>query len=480
MTTTTTTPAPLATAAPVNREDWLRVFAGMFRARFEAIEGVELPDADKLRFSCGWTSTGRRSTRIGEHWGPASSADGAHEIFISPRLDNVVEVGQTLVHELVHAAIFPNRMHGADFRRVALAVGLAGHMRSTHAGEELRSAIETVAAAVGPYPHAKLDASRLVPPAPPQQNRQLLCWCTSCGYKVRAARGWLDLATPLCPMGHGSMIRQDTLQAVIATVSTDSETGMPTLTRTTTTPVAAPVAPEMIDAPFTPAAWVLRAAAALGGELLELSDVDAFVMLECTNAQLARETDVAATAATVQAADSGTSAYTLAGDGSSLAELVHGNRPYAMHTSASWNDPSKTNLKIKRPGRMTLASALRDLIERGFCRRPLDDDGAEIDGLFCLTDKGRTDDPDGTPEQSAEQTAAAVAARANRFAAAVGERFVPAPTTSEPTPAQRAVEVAEAPRSNRFANLEIDDVEPVEPVAPAPRRRRALEIDDAA
>ena len=89
--------------SPVNpythREAWLHAAADQLRAMF-AQKGYVVPTC---QVSCGFASTGVRSGHIGQCWSRRSSRDGINQIFISPALEDPVEVLDTLVHELVPA-----------------------------------------------------------------------------------------------------------------------------------------------------------------------------------------------------------------------------------------------------------------------------------------------------------------------------------------------------------------------------------------
>ena len=50
-------------------------------------------------------------------------------IFISPSLDDPVEVLDTLVHELAHAVDDCEHKHGKEFAEIAKLVGLEGDMK---------------------------------------------------------------------------------------------------------------------------------------------------------------------------------------------------------------------------------------------------------------------------------------------------------------------------------------------------------------
>lgn len=454
--------AQIAPAAPVNREDWLRRLADALRPWF-ADRGFELPEA--INYSCGWTSTGRRSTRVGEHWGP--EANGSHEIFISPRKSDGLEVAAILAHELVHAAVFPVSGHGPDFRECATAVGLEGPMRSTHAGAALAVELQRLIDELGAYPHTSLGAAALIPSTPRQTNRQILCWCTRCGYRVRAARNWLDIATPLCPMpGHGSMVREDTRQTVEVVVQRDEAANVPTVSRQTLTPstlLGAEVAelsgrelqertrPELVEAPFTVKQWALRAIEALGGESVEVNDVESFILVEATNRELSADVATERTA-----------------------RRVRSGRLFSVPVSdTARREHAASRFAVARPSRTRLVASMRDLVASGHLEHA-EIEGTLVETLFCLTDKGRTEDPEAAPEATEADHAAAVERRGNRFAAALAENLVDDSFAEQAAPAERAG------RSNRFAALDLDDaptVEAPETPAAAPRSRRFAALD---
>lgn len=183
-----------------NREAWLMAFTILFRPRFQEL-GSPLPD--KLRVSCSFPSRGGikqsgKATTIGQCWYPDHSADGTTEVFVSPTIADPVNVAEILVHELVHAALGPGHGHGKVFKRLALAVGLEGKMTATYAGSRLRTDLAPMLRALGPYPHASLDATAA---EKKQTTRLIKVTCSYCDYSVRVTRKWLDEAGgPLCPV----------------------------------------------------------------------------------------------------------------------------------------------------------------------------------------------------------------------------------------------------------------------------------------
>src|SRR3546814_2684356 len=67
--------------------------------------------------------------------------------------------------------------------------------------------IAPILESVGPLPHARLDTDGESTAPKKQKTRMLKCECATCGYTVRTARKWLELAgAPLCPIeDHGQM-----------------------------------------------------------------------------------------------------------------------------------------------------------------------------------------------------------------------------------------------------------------------------------
>src|SRR5271156_3243260 len=85
------------------REAWLNHAVELTRAHLRDSAQVDVPQA--IRVSCGFPGGGSARTRIGECWSSTASKDGQVEMFISPVLDNAVDVLAVLVHEAIHAAV---------------------------------------------------------------------------------------------------------------------------------------------------------------------------------------------------------------------------------------------------------------------------------------------------------------------------------------------------------------------------------------
>jgi hypothetical protein len=181
-----------------DREDWLLQLRDEVAPWYEA-QGWELPS---VRIGVGFPSTGRKSKRIGECWMAEASEDKHSEIFIHPGYADSVDVAGTVVHELIHAAVNAdgkNKKHGPVFKKVALAIGLAGPMRATHVGPELAKKLDDIIKRIGKYPHAKLNTEGMSSHGPKQKNRMLKASCPECQYIIRASKACFEIGVPPCP-----------------------------------------------------------------------------------------------------------------------------------------------------------------------------------------------------------------------------------------------------------------------------------------
>jgi hypothetical protein len=92
------------------REQWLHALTGLLRGYFRG-RGYDLPN--NLRMAVGYTSKGAKAKSIGEAHSDKASADGQHEIFITPAIGDALRIGDILVHELAHLAVGINQKHGS-------------------------------------------------------------------------------------------------------------------------------------------------------------------------------------------------------------------------------------------------------------------------------------------------------------------------------------------------------------------------------
>lgn len=178
-----------------NREAWLTELAYNLEDLIQNTSGIMMP---KYRISIGFPSRGALSTKqrvIGQCWDGFVSASGHSELFISPLLENPVDVAATVAHEMVHANVGCKHGHKAPFARVAFGIGLAGKVTSTHAGDTFKKYVDPILKSLGEYPHTAmvLNTGRK-----PQATNMLKVMCEECGYTIRTTRKWLDKGTPLC------------------------------------------------------------------------------------------------------------------------------------------------------------------------------------------------------------------------------------------------------------------------------------------
>jgi hypothetical protein len=177
------------------REEWLTAAVEEFRAVFAAKAS---PIPLKVRVTCGFPSTARRSGAIGECWADTASADKAMEIMVSPVLSDPFRVVDVLVHELCHTTA-GSMNHGIAFQKVADAMhlipaaGKAGY-KATTGGDAFKQAYGAIIDGLGAYPHAQLSMTS----RKKQDTRMFKAICPTCGYTVRLSKKWADKGLPNC------------------------------------------------------------------------------------------------------------------------------------------------------------------------------------------------------------------------------------------------------------------------------------------
>lgn len=184
----------------LNREHWLNVAIKRLQNDFAV---AELTIPNNVKVSCGWTSKGAKGKagfqRIGECWSPVSSSGGFHEIFISPRIDDGVQVLATLVHELIHACVGVEHKHDRFFGKYAKRLNLEGKLTATTPNQKLTERLNALIGEIGDYPHARMET--LTNGKKKQTARMLKVECPECGYTVRIADKWIQEGCPTCPCG---------------------------------------------------------------------------------------------------------------------------------------------------------------------------------------------------------------------------------------------------------------------------------------
>jgi hypothetical protein len=196
-----------------SRENWLHAAIDMLRPMFVQI-GAELPET--IHVSVGFSSKGKGGeNRVirGECWSRAASEDGANHVFISPEIGDTATVLAVLMHELVHVSDDNASGHKAHFAEAATRLGMTSPFTTATPDMALSAELIVMAAELGDYGHAKLDAhaAKRVPVGPggepvkvtsgpaTQTNRHIKLVCGEHGqYSLRLSRGVLDMGAPGC------------------------------------------------------------------------------------------------------------------------------------------------------------------------------------------------------------------------------------------------------------------------------------------
>ena len=173
------------------REAWLQSAVHALEPIFSKA-GFAIPP---VKLSCGWPASSSPRSTLGQCWPRERSGDMVNEIFISPRLEDPVEVLDTLVHELCHAIDDCHSGHGQDFKDIAHCVGLEGPAKSAHATEELKVRLMMIADRLGNYPHKAI----VFPPPRASNQQRAKARCGQCGYEVSLLKKWESMGPPICP-----------------------------------------------------------------------------------------------------------------------------------------------------------------------------------------------------------------------------------------------------------------------------------------
>jgi hypothetical protein len=178
--------------AKFNRESWLQSAVKEVSLLFRSV-GYSVP---KVQISVGFTGSGKHTNSIGECWPTVLALDNVNHIFITPTLDEPVQILEVIVHELVHAIDDCNHKHGQEFKLIATKIGLEGPMRATTAGATLSIELHRVAKLLGKFPHKKLKLreKRLFMRKRPSAE------CPKCEYRVPMLKLYLQFGAPLCPI----------------------------------------------------------------------------------------------------------------------------------------------------------------------------------------------------------------------------------------------------------------------------------------
>lgn len=182
----------------MNREAWLQAAVERVNSLLRDLADVEVPE---VRVSVGWPSRGGTSLKrrtVGECWKPHTASDGISQIYISPVLEDPVDILGVLTHELIHAWDRGESGHRGAFVKASKAVGLTAPWTATSVGPDLKPLLEEVVEDLGEYPHVKLTPSVK---EKVQSTRMIKLECPICGYIARTTRKWIETGLPSCPDG---------------------------------------------------------------------------------------------------------------------------------------------------------------------------------------------------------------------------------------------------------------------------------------
>ena len=177
----------------INREKWLLEFTAMAGQDIFGPAGYTLP---AVHVSVGFPTASENSKVAGACHSRASSADNINQIFITPALDDSLEIASTLLHELAHAIDDCQNGHKGPFKTICDAIGLVGPLTSTTLGDAVAIQCNDIIDVLGPIPHAALKSAKKK-----QTSRQLKVECGACAAVMRMSKKYLELidVTSHCP-----------------------------------------------------------------------------------------------------------------------------------------------------------------------------------------------------------------------------------------------------------------------------------------
>lgn len=191
------------------REQWLEAAVELLRPIFKG----KNHDIPPVKVSTGWPSRGglaKAKRTLGQCWEKTASEDEkTAQIFISPLLLEKFDLDpwgvlSVLTHEVCHAVAGPQQAHGKKFRGIGKDVGLEGKAAHMVAGPDLLERFKQWLAALGPYPHQKLNPS--LSGIKKQGTRMIKCVCGDCDYTCRTTKKWIDdVGAPLCACNKEAM-----------------------------------------------------------------------------------------------------------------------------------------------------------------------------------------------------------------------------------------------------------------------------------
>lgn len=191
----------------LTREEWLT------EASYFIIDDIMsdfLPEdfePPKIRISVGFLSN-KATKAIAVCYKKEASTDGTNEIFVTPTMDDTLQILGALTHELIHAMDNCESGHQHFFAKLARQVGLEGKLTATYAGEQLTAKLQDIIDTLGNIPHSKLD---LTIAKKKQTTRMVKVTCNRCDFTFRTTKKHIeniDSAHTTCPacMSYATLI----------------------------------------------------------------------------------------------------------------------------------------------------------------------------------------------------------------------------------------------------------------------------------
>jgi hypothetical protein len=180
-----------------NREAWLTELALQVQPIFRGFRVAP------YRVTCGWPSRGAvglKSRVIGQCHGAQSSKGGFHELFISPVLEEPLQVAGVICHEMAHVVAGVEANHGAGFVKVCKHAGITGSKpKQAMPGPKLNDDLKKMLESMGDYPHAAIVPQFKEVVKPPSSFSLV---CSECGCKVTMSAKWIEeVGPPTCFCG---------------------------------------------------------------------------------------------------------------------------------------------------------------------------------------------------------------------------------------------------------------------------------------
>jgi len=169
------------------REEWM---VSALPHLVKLLDEVHAPAFPNPLISVGIPSYANRmkkSEMRGECWPEKSTKSGRCSIFISPVLDDPVEVLGTLLHNLIHASVGVDAGHTHPFAIIAEKLGFSPPWKTAEVPDEgsaLAHKLQGIIKKLGLFPHSPLQTS--INPAHTKQKTKLRKYvCNKCGMIVR-------------------------------------------------------------------------------------------------------------------------------------------------------------------------------------------------------------------------------------------------------------------------------------------------------